>query len=282
MKKRTRITCLILIYLLSQTCLAQGTGKITATIDVYSGRSPVTWDMTPSEVSELKAQLEKLPPVQPKKIPTTDYVLVKNTGDTTFPYTQVYIFTKGIVIADSGNAQKFYLDNGDLMKWMLETGNTHDPSYTPPKYKTLPQGTPYIALTPTSFKETITQGTALKLKLTIFSEGNAPLQGTIETPDYVTADEKTINLKEIEGIKDYTFSIDTSQIREINATIIIRTNDPANKEIDVPIKITVLGKTAETSTQEMQDIENYLIYFAMLVAVALAALFIYWKKKTSN
>jgi hypothetical protein len=287
MKTKTILTGLILMSLISQMGFAVGAAKVTASIEVYSGRGTVQWDMTPSELSELAMRIQKLPAVQLKKIPTESYVVIKNDGDASFPYSQVYVFTKGMVIAQSSSSKNSYLDDkGELMAWLLDQGNKHDPTYVAPKYKTLPQNTPYIAFTPASFEETVPQGTPLNLRLTVFSEGNAPLEGVFETPGYVTADKKSFKLPPIEGIEDYTFSIDTTAMGEKIGEITIRSNDPSRGEVKIPVKVTVGGVTVTTEAPAVtQPVEqqggggvNYFFYLIVLLVLAAVAIFVYTKR----
>lgn len=287
MKKKMIIAGLILMCIFSQTGFAVGAARVSASIEVYSGRGTVKWDMTSSEVSELATRMQKLPAVQVKKIPTEGYVLIKNYGDTKFPYSQIYIFTRGMVIAEGPSGKNSYLDDkGELMTWLLDQGNKHDPSYAAPKYKTLPENTPYIVATPVSFEETVQQGTELSLRLTIFSEGNAPLNGAIETPAYVFADKNSFKLPAIEGIEDYVLSVDTKDIGEKSGEIIIRSNDPSRSELKIPVKVTVSEKTSDTqapATTQPEDKQggsaNYFFYLVVLLVLAVVAVFVYAKRK---
>ena len=288
MKKETIIPGLILMCLISQTGFGAGASKVVASINVYSGRGTVQWNMTSSELTDLVARMQKLPSVQVKKVPTEGYVLIKNYGDTSFPYSQIYVFTKGMVIAGTVSSKNSYLDNkGELMTWLLDQGNKHDPAYAAPKYKTLPQNTSNIVVTPASFEETVSQGTPLSMRLTIFSEGNAPLAGVIETPDYVSADKKSFKLLPIEGIDDYVFSVDTKDIGEKSGEIIIRSNDPSRSEVKIPFKVTVSGKTTDlqepTTTQPANKQgggANYSLYLIVLLVLAVVGVFVYAKRKT--
>ena len=123
------------------------------------------------------------------------------------------------------------------------------------------------------------------MRLTIFSEGNAPLIGVIETPDYVTVDKKSFKLLPIEGIDDYVFSVDTKDIGEKSGEIIIRSNDPSRSEVKIPFKVTVSGKTPDlqepTTTQpaNKQGGANYSLYLIVLLILAVVAFFVYVKKK---
>jgi len=269
---------------------ADDAAGVTASIEVYSGRGIISWDMTPQERTELVSLIQKLPQVELKKIPSEGYVLIKNHGDTSFPYTQVYVFTNGIIIAEAGTSKTSYLDQrGVVMNWLLEQGNKHDPLYTPPKYRTLPEGTPYIAYTPESYSETAAQGTPLQLRLTVFSEGNAPLNGSLEAPEYLQADKNTINLPAIDGIEDYTFSVDTGSAGEKNGEIILRTNDPSRKEIRIPVKVTVTKEPAEPAAAESTGPSEkpngrtgYLFCLIVLAVLAVVAFAVYVKKKAKK
>jgi hypothetical protein len=290
MKKETIITGLVLICLISQAGFASGAAKVAASIEVYSGRGIVQWDMTPQEKSELASRIQKLPAVQLKKIPSEGYVVIRNYGDVSFPYSQIHVFTKGMVIVESAAYKNSYLDDrGELMTWLLDQGNKHDPAYVAPKYKTLPQNTPYIAVTPDSFEEIVPQGTELSMRLTIFSEGNAPLEGIIETPEYVAADKKSFKLLPIEGIDDYTFSVDTNVIGEKIGEIIIRTNDPSRSELKIPLKVTVSGKTSEPKAPPVTQPAgkqgggaNYFFYLIVILVLAVVAIFVYAKRKVKK
>ena len=276
--------------LISQTGFAARTAKVVASIDVYSGRGTIQWNMTTTELSELTVRMQKLSVVNLKRIPTANYVLIKNYGDASFPYTQVYVFTKGMIIAENASSQVFYLDgSGELMAWLLDLGNNHDPSYVAPKYKTLPQNMSNIVVTPASFDETVQRGTPLTMRLTIFSEGNAPLVGVIETPDYVSVDKKSFKLLPIEGIDDYVFSVDTKDLGEKSGEIIIRSNDPSRSEEKIPFKVTVSGKTTDSkapTTTQPADKQgggaNYFFYLIVLLVLAVVALFVYAKRKTKT
>lgn len=269
---------------------ADADSRVSASIEVYSGRGTVDWNMTAQEIMELAGRIQKLSPVQLKKIPTEGYALINNHGDNSFPYSQVYVFTKGMVIAESGSSKTSYLDDkGELMTWLLEQGDKHDPAYIAPKYKTLPAGTPYVAYTPASFTETVPQGALLRLKLTVFSEGNAPLEGSFETPEYVGADKGSFSLIAIEGIDDYTFTVDTSELGEKNGEITLKTNDPSQKEVKIPYKITVTGKTADAVIPDDTKPDerttggvNYFFYIIVLVVLAAVAFFVYAKRKTKK
>lgn len=279
------------MYLISQSGFAEGNSKVAASIEVYSGRGTVQWDMTPAELSELTARIQNLPSVQLKKIPADSYVSIKNYGDASFPYSQVYVFTKGMVITESASVKNSFLDDrGELMTWLLEQGNKHDPAYVAPKYKTLPDNTPYIAYTPASFEETVSRGSPLTLRLTVFSEGNAPLEGVFETPEYASADKKSFTLPPIEGIADYTFSIDTAETGEKQGEITLRTNDPSRSNVKIPIKVSI---TEETLTSEAPDETlpgeeqggnraNYFFYLIVLLVLAAVAVFVYAKRKTAK
>jgi hypothetical protein len=287
MKKETIVTGLMLMCLISQTGFADNAARVVASIEVYSGRGSVQWDMTPQELSQLSARVHALPTVQIKKIPSEGYVLIKNYGEASFPYSQVYVFTKGMVIAESGSSKNSFLDErGQLMAWLLDLGNKHDTSYVAPKAKTLPENTPYIAVIPASFEATVSQGAPLNLRLTVFSEGNAPLEGAFETSGYISADKKSFNLPSIEGIADYTFSVDTKDTGEKNGEIIIKSNDPSRSELKVPVKVTVSGETPDeqepTSTQPAEKQNggiNYFFYLVVLVVLAVVAVFVYAKRK---
>jgi hypothetical protein len=289
MKKRI-IICLIIMFIATQTVQAE-TPKVVASIKVYSGRGTVEWDMTSPEITELTSRLQGLPTVNLQKVPVTDYVRITNYGDTSFPYSDAYIFKKGMVITENSSVQTFYLDgDGELMNWLLDLGNKHDPTYVAPKYKTLPENTPYMAFTPDSFEETISQGSQLNLRMTVFSEGNAPLEGLFETPGYVSANKKSFRMLPIEGIDDYTFSVDTTETGEKNGEIIIRTNDPSRSIVKIPFKVTVSeGTPGDGSSEDTQPGDslgrggaNYFLYLVVLLVLAAVAVFVYAKKKAKN
>jgi len=59
---------------------ADDAAGVTASIEVYSGRGIISWDMTPQERTELVSLIQKLPQVELKKIPSEGYVLIKTTA----------------------------------------------------------------------------------------------------------------------------------------------------------------------------------------------------------
>lgn len=277
MKTNKIITGFAIVCMMLQAVYGLPSQRVSASIMLYSGRGTVEWDMTGEEFSELSGRIQKLPPVQLRRIPAEGYVVIKNYGEPSFPYSQVYVFKKGMVIAEAGSEKYSYLDEkGELLNWLLALGNKHDPSYVAPKYQALPEGTAYMAYTPTSFEETVAQGAELKMRLTVFSEGNAPLEGAIETPAYMHVDKGTFKLLAIEGIDDYVFSVDTSQPGEKTGEIIIRTNDPKNSRVRIPFKVSVTGKKeAEEPAEKEGNGSNYFFYLAGLVALAGAAYYVY-------
>jgi len=269
----------MLICLISCICFAAAGQKITAMVNMYSGRAAPQWEMTASEVSELKARIERLPQAQrPSEIPSYRYVVVQNPGrDPALPYYRVYLFDK-MVITDDGKANKYLLDNEGVMDYMKDLGNRHDPNYQPPKYETLPANTPYIAVIPSSFEETIQQGATLRKTFTIFSEGNAPLQGSIEVPDFVRLDKKEFRLQAIEGVEDFVFSVDTTNPGVKDGVIVIRSNDPSNQELSIPVSLKVVEKP-RTIEEKQQGSTNYLIYIILIVLLGAIAFILFTKKK---
>jgi hypothetical protein len=290
MKKINVLTGVILMCIISLG-YSEGIPKVVASIEVYSGRGVVQWNMTQAEMSNLAARIQGLPAVQLKRIPTEGYVVIKNYGNPSFPYSQVYVFTKGMVLAESASSKTSYLDSrGELLTWLIEIGNRHDPAYVAPKYKTLPQGTPSIAVIPSSFEGSVSQGETLKQKFTVFSEGNAPLKGTIDAPASVVLDRREYSLDAISGIQDFSFSIDTSTPGEKAGSIVIKSNDPSKAELEIPFKINVVekqgsGEEATDSTLaatniQKQGLGNYLMYMGIVVAlVLLIGFFMYSKKR---
>jgi hypothetical protein len=282
MKKNSLVAGLLILTIMSWNVWSDEGTKIWASIDLYSGRAPVSWELTPDEALKLKTRIEKLAPAQPEKIETSGYVLVRNQEmNPILPYYQILIYSD-LVILDDGAARKTYAGDSELLNWILDAGNSHDPQYVAPKYKTLPAGTPSLAVIPVSLEETAYQGESMSLVLTIFSEGNAPLQGTVEVPDYVSAGKKSFALSEINGAEDLVFQADTYSPGVRTGYIILKSNDPVNRELKVPLKITVLEKPdAKPETEDVKGSGgmDYSPYYILFAVIFLMVCFLFWNRK---
>jgi hypothetical protein len=282
MKKKYLIVGLLIIFILSWNGWSQEGTNIWASIDTYSGRAPVSWELTPDEAFQLKARVELLAPKQPEEIETTGYVLVRNPEmNPLLPYYQILIY-QDLVILDDGTNRNTYAGGSELLNWVLEAGNVHDPEYVAPKYKTLPPGTPLLAVIPSSLEEILYQEDAKSLVLTVFSEGNAPLQGTLEVPEFVSVDKKSFTLKEINGAEDLIFRVDTASPGVRTGYIVLKSNDPANPELKVPLTITILekpgAKTVSADTNNNRGMD-YLIYFILFAVFFSIAFLLFGKRK---
>ena len=285
MKKNSLVAGLLILTIMSWNVWSDEGTKIWASIDLYSGRAPVSWELAPDEALQLKTMIEKLAPAQPEQIETSGYVLVRNPEmNPILPYYQILIYPDRVIL-DDGAAQKTYAGDSELLNWILDAGNSHDPQYVAPKYKTLPAGTPSLAVIPASLEETAYQGEAKSMVLTIFSEGNAPLQGTVEVPDYVSAGKKSFALPEINGAEDLVFQADTSSPGVLTGYIILKSNDPSNRELKIPLKITVLekpGMKPETEDVKSNGGMDYGPYYILFAVLFLAVCFLFGNRKKSQ
>jgi len=277
----------------------EGDMKIYAKVNIYSGRGPIAWEMSGGEIEQLKAKLAGLGSTDEAKLPEWGYVLIENQNPASaFPYKKIYVYNK-IIAAETETGMKYYKDTSGIMEMMADLGNKHDPSYVPPKSQTLPPNTAYIVVIPTSFGGTVDQGAAVKKTLTIFSEGSGPLRGTVMAPYFMSVDKSEFELKAVEDIEDFIFSVDTTKAGQLNGEIIVNSNDPENYEIKIPVAFNVEAagelttpvatSSIETSTTQPEtatsstlpstpangDYMQYLPYAAGLIILLLIASVLY-------
>lgn len=291
MKTKLLMACILAAYFFSFASFGlDGSGDITAEVKIYSGRTAPKWAMSSDEVEELGYRLSRLSGTEPPKIiPSYGYVEIlnpsKNPG---LPYSAVYVFSlDGIVIVDDGVTRSFLAGDSGLMEWLIALGDKHDPNFGTLLYKTLPPGTPHIEVIPSSINGTASAGTIIQRKLTIFSEGNAPLIGSFEAPDYVTVEPGEIQLQEINGIKDYMVSIDVGGAGVKEGSILIKSNDPTKKEYVIPYKIVVAEVPADGSAdipapRQNSGIGSLGMVAAGMILLILIILYILYRRRTKS
>jgi len=293
MKKTPMFVGLFLLCVMSS--VADDTGKagggdmkVTATVNLYSGRAPPVWDMPAGEIEELKTKLSGLPSADKAKIPEWGYVIIENDKPApAFPYKKIYVFNK-LVVAETESGTTYYKDTAGIMEWLMDLGNKHDPTYVPPPYTSMPPNTARIVVLPASLSGNAQQGAKLEKTLTIFSEGSGPLTGTITPPAFMSMDKKEFSLPAIEGIEDFTFLVDTSKAGELRGEITLKSNDPERSEMKIPVAFTVLEKeipttspAASTSTvppaEKPSDYVQFLPYMVVIIILIIAAILAYKK-----
>lgn len=281
MKKFIIAAGIILLMLLTNVSLALNETKVTAYIGIYSGRAPVEWQMTAQEIDELKVLLQDLPETGPAEVP--EYGIISVTSEAVskdFPYTGMYLFN-GLVVTDDGTEKKFYKDDEGIAEWLIDLGNEHDPNYVPPPYETLPPGTAKIAVIPSYFDETVARDEVLVKTLTVFSEGNAPLEGEIVAPEFITLAKDTFALPAIEAGEDFLLTVDTSKVGERTGDIVIKSNDPSEGGLRVPFTLTVTGVDDAKEGNETGGVPepgkqvDYTVYMIAFFAVLVVCFLVY-------
>lgn len=218
---------------------ANESGSIVAEVNIYSGRQSPEWAMSEDEIALLKSKLKDLPASVSVDIPSWGYVVVNNAAESTeLPYSQIYFYQDSIIAIDDSGSH-YFKDTGDIKEWLVGLGDQHDPGFIPPLYKTLPPGTPYIAVVPSFIEASAEQNEESKSVLTIFSEGNADLWGTIAVPQFISSEPASFSLQKIDGATDIVLTADTKKTGEISGDIVVKSNDPSNPEIKIPVKITI-------------------------------------------
>jgi hypothetical protein len=258
--------------------------SITAEVDIYSGRTSPKWAMSKDETDLLKEKLKNLPISASIDIPSWGYVVVANTEESPeLPYEKIYFYQNAIIaIGDKGN--QYFEDTNGIGEWLVGLGDQHDPSFVPPLFETLPPNTPYIAVVPSSIEASVEQGKESKSILTVFSEGNAGLQGTITTPQFISADHVSFSLPEISGAMDVALVADTKRTGKISGDVVVKSNDPNNPEIKIPIDITVTAAQAPVvlPLSAWQEGARIALYILVLILLAGIAGYFVWRKKKAE
>lgn len=259
--------------------------SITAEVNIYSGRQSPEWAMSKDETDLLREKLKNLPTSASIDIPSWGYAVVTNAEKSPeLPYEKIYFYQNAIIaVGDKGN--QYFEDINGIGEWLAGLGDQHDPFFTPSLFETLPPNTPYIAVVPSSVEASVEQGKESKSILTIFSEGNAGLQGTIATPQFITADLASFSLPEISGGMDILLIADTKQAGKISGDVVIKSNDPSNPEIKIPIDITVTTAQSPailplSAWQEGARIAPYIL--VLILPAGIAGYFVWRKKKVED
>jgi hypothetical protein len=287
MESKVFTACILAAYFFSCASFGlDGSGDITAEVKIYSGRTAPKWVMSSDEVEELGSRLSRLSGIEPPKIiPSYGYVEILNPSrNPSLPYFAVYVFAlDGIVIVDDGVTRSFLAGDSGLMEWLIALGDKHDPNYGTLLYKTLPPGTPHIEVIPSSINGSASPGTIIQRKLTIFSEGNAPLIGSFEAPDYVTVEPGEIQLQAISGIKDYMVSIDAGGGGVREGSILIKSNDPTKKEYAIPYRIVVADGPADgPAPMQNSGIGLPEMAAAGIILLILCILYIFYRRRNKS
>jgi hypothetical protein len=220
-----------------------GTGVVSAAVNIYSGRSAPTWNLSVDEMSSLKERLKGLPSAGEVKTPVWGYIHIKNSDPKSgLGFDQLYIFKRTIVSVDSSGEKTYYKDANDVWGFLVSRGDANDPYFVPPKRLTLPEGTPAIAVVPSNISVTADRGATHKSFFTVFNEGKGVLAVQITSPSFVVLESSSFSVPPGKGI-DVPLAFDTSAEGVYEAIIEIKSNDPAKSSLNIPVMISLSSQT---------------------------------------
>jgi len=261
--------------------------EITAEI-YYSGRTNPAWVMNDSEVASLIAKMNDFIPSENLEISDLGKGVISNQNcSQRVKFCTLYAGNGGVILELSDGKRNYYLDRGGFYFWLLDLGNLHDPNYIPPKYTSLPPNTSHIEIISENLTGVSLQNKKIVKRITIFSEGTGELIGTIKVPDFVNTNETSFRLAPIESGKDFFFEINTRKIGNFSGEIIIESNDPENRTINLPVNFQIYDSIPEpnkTSKTEAFGEGSYSIFVFLLISLLFACIgaFLYRRIKKSN
>ncbi len=319
------LTTIVVSANINEDNIIEGNIIITALFPELSGGSSLKpqyeYNLSTEEIKELKTKLNNLPQTKVVVCTTIEYspVITNKYKSYGFPYHQIsFCKNRTLKIIDNNGEIGYYQDINNISLWMAYLRTMHDPYTAPPTYMKLPPNTPYVELARSGLfrsNAVVKQNTELKMFfVTIYSEGTAPIEGTITTPEFVTVG--TIGstygsaIPKLEDVviaktdsfsipsrssKSFMIEVDTSEPREIIGDIIIRSNDQNKSEIKIPIHYTITGDEAipkelvtpkehanitidDKVIEQEPDYNKYLIVAIILITILVSLLVIYYKK----